>query len=77
MDPTSAASDDFFGEEEVVGKGIADEGKSSLKYKGQALHNEIEMPGNHPVHPSLSMAAAINNESAQFDLGVTVEPWRA
>ena len=67
----------LFDEEEMAGKGVADEEKSSLEHKGQTLHNEIEMPGNHPVHLSLSMAAAINNGSAQFDLGVTVEPWRA
>ena len=32
------------------------------------------MSGDHPVHLPLSMSAAIDNGSAHFDLGVTVEP---
>ena len=45
-----------------------------MKHKGQIFHDEIEMPGNHPVHLPLSMSATIDNGSAHLDPGVTVEP---
>ena len=32
------------------------------------------MPGDHAVHLLLSMAAAMDNESAHSNLGVTFEP---
>ena len=66
-----SASDDSVDEEEVVRNGVAEE-KCNLNHKGQILHNEIEMPGDHPVHLPLSMAAEIDKGSAHFDLGATV-----
>ena len=65
-----SASDDSV-HEEVVRNGVAEE-KCNLNHKGQTLHNEIEMPGDHPVHLPLSMAAEIDKGSARFDLGATV-----
>ena len=48
-----------------------------MKHEGQAFDNEIEMPSDHPIHLSLSMAAAIDDGSAHFGLGVTIEPFIA
>ena len=45
-----------------------------MKHKWLAFYNETEILGDHPVHLPLSVAAAIDNESAHSDLGVKVEP---
>ena len=68
------AGDSFVDEEEVVGEGATKEEESGLEHEGQTFHDEVEMPGDHPVHLALTMPTAINNGPAHLHLGVTVEP---
>ena len=67
-------TDDSFVGGEVVRKGVAEERESSVGHEGKIFHDEIEMPDDRVVHLPLSMAAVIDDRSAHFNLGVTVEP---
>ena len=62
------------GGEEVVRKGVAEERKSSVRHEGKTFRDEIEIPNDRVVHLPLSMAAAVDGRSANFNPGVTVEP---
>ena len=68
------AGNDLVDGEEVVGKGITKEEQTSLKHERQRLHDEVEVPGNHSVHLTLSMPTAVDNGSTHLDLGITIEP---
>jgi len=55
---------------QILGQSVAEKEKRDLHDKGKTLHDEFEAPSNHPPHPELPVAAAVDERS--FD--VEIEP---
>ena len=68
------AGDNVVDKIEVLGKSIAKEEESGLEHERQTFHDEVEAPGDRPVHLALSIPATIDNGSTYLDPGITVEP---
>ena len=54
----------------ISSQGVSEKEKRCLHDKGEALHDEFKTPSDHPPHPELPVAAAVNEGS--FD--VEIEP---
>jgi len=57
-----------------VGEGIAEEEESGLAHDRQTLHNQVEAPGDHTIHLTLSVSTAINDGSTHVHPGISIEP---
>ena len=54
----------------ISSQSVSEEEKGKLHGEGEALHDKLEAPGDHPPHPELPMAAAVDERS----LDVEIEP---
>ena len=68
------ASESLVDGEEVAGEGTTEEDDSDLEHGGEALHDEIELPGIQSVHLALSISTAVNERSTLLRLGINFEP---
>jgi hypothetical protein len=59
---------------EIEEDGTIEEEESDLKHDGQAFHNNLEMPGDHPAHLALPVPTAIDYRPAHLYSGITLEP---
>ena len=55
---------------QVPGQSVSEEEEGELYNEGKTLHDELEAPSDHPLHPEFPVSVAVDERS----FGVEVEP---
>ena len=55
---------------QISGQSVSKEEKGELHDEGEALHDELEAPSDHPPHPEFPVSAAVGERS----FGMEIEP---